>query len=108
MPGADSGGKKFLTRVPALQEDAKGLYGPLLGRRLDERRIEMPIGVTDDLCAEAQGTENDKDIFDIGHGLISSMGRSRRAHAAANMKIGAYQEMPYFAAIRRAFASSLE
>jgi hypothetical protein len=68
----------------------------------------MPIAVTDDLCTQAQGTENEKDIFDIGHGLISGKGRLRRAHAAAIEKLAAYQEMPYFAAIRRAFASSLE
>ena len=44
---------------------------PLLHRALDRRRMNMAIGVADDLRAKAEGAEDDKDVFDVGHGRIS-------------------------------------
>ena len=65
----------------------------------------MSVGMARDLCAKAEGAEHHEDIFDICHDeaplcggkAVASRPRSRRNH----------QEMPYLAAMRRAFASSL-
>jgi hypothetical protein len=48
----------------------------------------MPIGVADDLCTKAERAENDKDIFDIGHGLISCVGAIAASGCRRDYKSG--------------------
>jgi hypothetical protein len=57
----------------------------------------MPVGVADEFRADAERAENDQDVFDFCHVHITRF---------LEVRGRAYQEMPYFAAIRRAFASS--
>ena len=65
---------------------------PLMRRGLDRRRVEMPVGVAHDLRAKAEGTEEKKHVFDVGHDLVSARSRenallSRWTAAAAIPKI---------------------
>jgi hypothetical protein len=47
---------------------------PLLHRGLDRRRMNVAVGVADNFGAKAEGAEDDKHIFDVGHGRNSCGG----------------------------------
>jgi len=102
MPGADSGSKKFLRQFRV----ARRMSGTGRNRC---RRVQMPARLGGDFCAQAEQAEHEKDIFDICHLQICFIqGGSARGNGLPRpIGFGAYQEMPYRAAIRRAFASSL-
>jgi hypothetical protein len=67
--------------------------GELLRR--NRRRMEVPIGMVDDLGAKAEHAQHEEEIFDRLHCRTSAL------------NVTHYQETPYRAAILRASASSL-
>ena len=71
MPGADSQGKKIYAQEILAGSGVRERGRPYCTVRLDRRRMKMAIGVADDLRAKAEGAEDDKDVFDVGHGRIS-------------------------------------
>ena len=97
MPGADSLGKKFMRGSGARPERTI----PLRRGGRDSHGVKMPVGVADDLCADAEGAEDDKDVSDLGHLHVSIAGH----RGDLPPRSARYQEMPYRAAIRRAVAS---